>query len=135
AIVLFGVPATKDAAGSQASDPNGIAQLGLKEPRDELGESTVLISDLCPDEYTDHGHCGVLADDNEVDNDRTLDRDEEIALAQAEAGADIVAPSGMMDGQVAAIRDALADVCYPQSGIPAYAVKIASALYWPFVDA
>jgi len=135
AIVLFGVPATKDAAGSQASDPNGIAQLGLKELRDELGESTVLISDLCLDEYTDHGHCGVLADDNEVDNDRTLERYEEIALAQAEAGADIVAPSGMMDGQVAAIRDALDDGGYPQTGILAYAAKFASALYGPFRDA
>jgi len=135
ALVLFGVPSSKDAVGSQASDPNGIAQLGLKELRDELGDSTVLISDLCLDEYTDHGHCGVLSDDGEVDNDRTLERYEEIALAQAEAGADIVAPSGMMDGQVAAIRDALDDGGYPQTGILAYAAKFASALYGPFRDA
>jgi porphobilinogen synthase len=135
AIVLFGIPEEKDAAGSQASDPNGIAQLGLKELRDELGDSTVLISDLCLDEYTDHGHCGVLSDDGEVDNDRTLERYEEIALAQTEAGADIVAPSGMMDGQVAAIRDALDDGGYPQTGILAYAAKFASALYGPFRDA
>jgi len=94
-----------------------------------------LISDLCLDEYTDHGHCGVLSDDGEVDNDRTLERYEEIALAQAEAGADIVAPSGMMDGQVAAIRDALDDGGYPQTAILAYAAKFASAFYGPFRDA
>jgi porphobilinogen synthase len=135
AIVLFGVPSSKDAVGSQASDPNGIAQLGLKELRDELGDSTVLISDLCLDEYTDHGHCGLLSESGDVDNDRTLERYEEIAIAQAEAGADIVAPSGMMDGQVAAIRDALDDGGFPQTAILAYAAKFASALYGPFRDA
>jgi len=135
ALVLFGVPETKDAEGSQASDPDGIAQLALKELRDELGDSTVLISDLCLDEYTDHGHCGVVNDDGDVDNDRTLERYEEIALVQAEAGADVVAPSGMMDGQVAAIRDALDEGGYPQTAILAYAAKFASALYGPFRDA
>ncbi|MFL5767832.1 MAG: porphobilinogen synthase [Actinomycetota bacterium] len=136
AIVLFGVPQTKDAAGTQASSADGIAQLGLRELRDELGDSTVLISDLCLDEYTDHGHCGVLTEDgSDVDNDRTLERYEEIALAQAEAGADVVAPSGMMDGQVAAIRDALDDAGHAGVGILAYAAKFASALYGPFRDA
>jgi porphobilinogen synthase len=136
AIVLFGVPSEKDAVGSQASDPDGIAQLGLRELRDELGDSIVLISDLCLDEYTDHGHCGVLTSDGaEVDNDRTLERYEEIAIAQAEAGADLVAPSGMMDGQVAAIRDALDDGGHDHVGILAYAAKFASALYGPFRDA
>jgi porphobilinogen synthase len=135
ALVLFGVPSTKDAVGSQASEKEGIAQLGLKELRDELGESTVLISDLCLDEYTDQGHCGVLSDDGDVDNDRTLERYEEIAIAQAEAGADLVAPSGMMDGQVAAIRDALDDAGFDRTGILAYAAKFASALYGPFRDA
>jgi porphobilinogen synthase len=135
AIVLFGVPSSKDAVGSQASAADGIAQLGLKELRDELGDSTVLISDLCLDEYTDHGHCGVLTEDGEVDNDRTLERYEEIAIAQAEAGADLVAPSGMMDGQVAAIRDALDEGGFDQVAILAYAAKFASALYGPFRDA
>jgi porphobilinogen synthase len=135
AIVLFGVPSSKDAAGSQASDPNGIAQLGLKELREELGDGHLLISDLCLDEYTDHGHCGVLAEDGDVDNDRTLERYREIALAQAAAGADLVAPSGMMDGQVGAIRDALDSGGYQRTGILAYAAKFASAFYGPFRDA
>jgi porphobilinogen synthase len=136
AIVLFGVPSEKDAVGTQASDADGIAQLGLKELRDELGDSTVLISDLCLDEYTDHGHCGVLTSDgDDVDNDATLERYEEIAMAQAEAGADLVAPSGMMDGQVAAIRDALDEGGFENTGILAHAAKFASALYGPFRDA
>jgi porphobilinogen synthase len=136
AIVLFGVPSQKDAVGTQASAPDGIAQLGLRELRDELGDSTVLISDLCLDEYTDHGHCGVLTPDgDDVDNDATLERYEEIAIAQAEAGADLVAPSGMMDGQVAAIRDALDEGGFENTGILAYAAKFASALYGPFRDA
>jgi porphobilinogen synthase len=135
AIVLFGVPSSKDAAGSQASDPDGIAQLGLKELREELGDGHLLISDLCLDEYTDHGHCGVLAEDGDVDNDRTLERYREIALAQAAAGADLVAPSGMMDGQVGAIRDALDAGGYARTGILAYAAKFASAFYGPFRDA
>jgi porphobilinogen synthase len=135
AIVLFGVPASKDDVGSAASDPDGIAQLAIRELRAELGDDAVVISDLCLDEYTDHGHCGVLSDAGEVDNDRTLDRYREIAVAQAEAGADLVAPSGMMDGQVAAIRDALDGEGFDRTGILAYAAKFASALYGPFRDA
>ena len=132
---LFGVPARKDAEGSEAWNPDGISQRGLRALRDELGDDHVLISDLCLDEYTDHGHCGILAPDGSVDNDVTLDRYRRIAGAQAEAGADLVAPSGMMDGQVAAIRDALDDGGHQATGILAYAVKFASALYGPFRDA
>ncbi len=135
AFTLFGVPARKDAEGSEAWNPDGISQRGLRALRDELGEDHVLISDLCLDEYTDHGHCGVLAPDGSVDNDATLERYRRIAAAQAEAGADLVAPSGMMDGQVAAIRDALDDAGHVSTGILAYAVKFASALYGPFRDA
>jgi porphobilinogen synthase len=133
--VLFGIPARKDPVGSQASDPNGIAQRGLRALRAELGDDHVLIADLCLDEYTDHGHCGVLASDGNVDNDRTLDRYREIAIAQAEAGADLVAPSGMMDGQVAAIRAALDEAGRSDAGILAYAAKFASSFYGPFRDA
>jgi porphobilinogen synthase len=121
-LVLFGVPAEKDAQGTQAWSPDGIVQV-------------VLMADLCLDEYTDHGHCGVLDARGEVDNDPTLALYAKVALAQAEAGADIVAPSGMMDGQVAAIRSALDDDGYEQVGILAYAAKFASALYGPFRDA
>jgi porphobilinogen synthase len=135
AFMLFGVPARKDAEGTEAWNPDGISQRGLRALRDELGEDHVLISDLCLDEYTDHGHCGVLAPDGSVDNDATLDRYRRIATAQAEAGADMVAPSGMMDGQVAAIRDALDGAGHQATGILAYAVKFASALYGPFRDA
>jgi porphobilinogen synthase len=135
AFMLFGVPARKDAEGSEAWNPDGISQRGLRALRDELGEDHVLISDLCLDEYTDHGHCGVLAPDGSVDNDATLDRYRRIAAAQAEAGADLVAPSGMMDGQVAAIRDALDGAGHQATGILAYAVKFASALYGPFREA
>jgi porphobilinogen synthase len=103
-LVLFGVPAEKDAQGTQAWSPDGIVQVALSSLRDELGGQMVLMADLCLDEYTDHGHCGVLDARGEVDNDQTLALYAKVALAQAEAGADIVAPSGMMDGQVAAIR-------------------------------
>ena len=133
--VLFGIPARKDPLGSQASDPDGIAQRGLRALRAELGEDHVLIADLCLDEYTDHGHCGVLASDGSVDNDRTLERYREIAIVQAEAGADLVAPSGMMDGQVAAIRAALDAAGRSDAGILAYAAKFASSFYGPFRDA
>ena len=133
--VLFGVPARKDAEGSEAWNPDGIAQRGLRALRDELGEGHVLAADLCLDEYTDHGHCGVLAPDGSVDNDRTLDRYREIAVAQSRAGADLVAPSGMMDGQVAAIRDALDEDGRAETGILAYAAKFASAFYGPFREA
>ncbi len=135
AFVLFGVPARKDWEGSEAWNPSGIAQQGLRALRDELGPTHVLIADLCLDEYTDHGHCGVLAEDGSVDNDRTLERYRRIALAQAEAGADLVAPSGMMDGQVAAIRQALDDGGFSGTGILAYAAKFASSFYGPFREA
>jgi porphobilinogen synthase len=135
AFTLFGVPARKDEEGSEAWNPNGISQRGLRALREELSDDHVLISDLCLDEYTDHGHCGVLAPDGSVDNDATLERYRRIAAVQAEAGADLVAPSGMMDGQVAAIRDALDDGGHDTTGILAYAVKFASALYGPFRDA
>jgi porphobilinogen synthase len=135
AVTLFGVPSNKDAIGSGASDPEGIMQVALHRLRRELGDAVVLIPDLCLDEYTDHGHCGLLDSDGAVDNDATLVRYQAAALAQAEAGADLVAPSGMMDGQVAAIRDALDAAGHSQTGILAYSAKYASGLYGPFRDA
>jgi len=135
ALVLFGVPAQKDAEGSQAWSPDGIVQVALSSLRHELGNQMVLMADLCVDEYTDHGHCGVLDARGDVDNDPTLAIYGRVALAQAKAGADIVAPSGMMDGQVSAIRSALDEDGYEQVGILAYAAKFASALYGPFRDA
>jgi porphobilinogen synthase len=133
--VLFGIPERKDDQGSEAWNPVGIGQRGLQALREELGDQHVLIADLCLDEYTDHGHCGVLADDGSVDNDRTLELYRRIAVVQAHAGADLVAPSGMMDGQVAAIRQALDDAALTSTGILAYAAKFASAFYGPFRDA
>ncbi len=135
ALVLFGVPAAKDAVGSGASDPDGIVQVALRRLADELAGEMILIADLCLDEYTDHGHCGILDQGGEVDNDLTLARYAEVAVVQAEAGAQVVAPSGMMDGQVAAIRDALDSGGHPRTAILAYAAKYASALYGPFRDA
>jgi porphobilinogen synthase len=134
-LVLFGVPAAKDRTGSGAWDPRGIAQVALGELRAALGDELVLIADLCLDEYTDHGHCGVLDANREVDNDATLDLYGRVALAQAAAGAHIVAPSGMMDGQVGAIRAALDSEGRGDVAILAYAAKYASALYAPFRDA
>ena len=135
ALVLFGVPVHKDAEGSQAWAPDGIVQVALAALRQELGSEMVLIADLCLDEYTDHGHCGLLDDRGEVANDPTLALYARVALAQARAGADIVAPSGMMDGQVAAIRAALDGDGLHEVGILAYSAKFASALYGPFRDA
>jgi porphobilinogen synthase len=135
ALVLFGLPATKDAVGSEAWNPDGITQVALRALRDELGDGMVLIADLCLDEYTDHGHCGVLTSSGTVDNDATLELYSRVALAQAGAGADIVAPSGMMDGQVGAIRAALDEDGRSETAILAYAAKYASALYGPFRDA
>jgi porphobilinogen synthase len=135
AIVLFGVPSRKDAEGSGAWDPEGIVQLALTDLRTEVGDEVVLIADLCVDEYTDHGHCGVLTADGDVDNDATLHLYARAAVAQAHAGADITAPSGMMDGQVAAIRAALDTAGHERTAILAYAAKYASALYGPFRDA
>ena len=134
-VILFGVPAAKDAVGSGAWDPDGVVQLALRDLRDDVGDRVVLIADLCLDEYTDHGHCGVVRDDGTVDNDATLELYARTALAQAGAGADIVAPSGMMDGQVAAIRSALDGAGREETAILAYAAKYASALYGPFRDA
>jgi porphobilinogen synthase len=133
--MLFGIPQRKDAEGSEAWNPEGIAQQALRVLREELGEDHVVVADLCLDEYTDHGHCGVLAEDGRVDNDRTLDRYRRIALAQAEAGAQMVGPSGMMDGQVAAIREGLDEAGRDDVGIMAYAAKFASAFYGPFREA
>jgi porphobilinogen synthase len=135
AVVLFGVPQTKDETGSGAWDPDGIVPIALAALRGALGEQLVLVTDLCLDEYTSHGHCGVLAPDGTVDNDATLELYGRVAVAQAGAGADMVAPSGMMDGQVAAIRAALDRSGFSQVAILAYAAKYASALYGPFRDA
>jgi porphobilinogen synthase len=134
-LVLFGVPAVKDARGSAADDPQGILNLALGDLAAEVGDATVLMTDLCLDEYTDHGHCGLLTPAGEVDNDATLERYASIAAAQAAAGAHVVAPSGMMDGQVAAIRAALDQAGYPEVAICAYSAKYASAFYGPFRDA
>jgi porphobilinogen synthase len=134
-LILFGIPAVKDGRGSAADDPAGIVGLALRDLTAEVGHDTVLFADLCLCEYTDHGHCGVLADDYEVDNDATLERYAAIACAQAVAGAHVVAPSGMMDGQVGAIRTALDQAGYPDIAICAYSAKYASAFYGPFRDA
>jgi porphobilinogen synthase len=134
-LILFGVPTHRDATGTEAWNPDGIVQTALRALRDAVGDELVLMADLCLDEYTDHGHCGVLGPDGEVLNDPTLELYQRIALAQATAGADIVAPSGMMDGQVAAIRAALDGAGHDGAAILAYAAKYASALYGPFRDA
>ncbi len=135
AVILFGVPAAKSADGSAAWDPAGIAQLGLADIRDEVGDELVVMADLCLDEYTSSGHCGVQAADGTVDNDATLELYARVAVAQAEAGAGVVAPSGMMDGQVAAIRAALDSAGFEATAILAYAAKFASPLYGPFREA
>lgn len=135
AVILFGVPEHKDAEGSGASDPDGIVQVALKDLRDAYGDRVVVMADLCLDEYTDHGHCGLLTPSGAVDNDATLERYAEVAIAQAEAGVDVCAPSGMMDGQVLAIRDALDEESNEHVAILAYAAKYASALYGPFREA
>jgi len=135
AVILFGVPVAKDAEGSGAWDPTGIAQVGLTAIRDEVGDDLVVMADLCLDEYTDHGHCGVLGPDGSVDNDATLALYARVAVAQAGAGAGVVSPSGMMDGQVGAIRSALDAAGHTSTAILAYAAKFASPLYGPFRDA
>jgi len=135
AFMLFGVPEHKDPEGSEAWNPEGIGQKGLRVMREELGDDHVIMSDLCLDEYTDHGHCGVLDAEGNVDNDRTVELYRRIALAQADAGAQMVGPSGMMDGQVEAIRDALDVSGFEKVGIIAYAAKFASAFYGPFREA
>jgi porphobilinogen synthase len=135
AVILFGIPAGKDVEGSGAWDPDGIVQVALRDLRGDMGDDLVLMADLCLDEYTDHGHCGIVDDRGNVDNDATIDLYAQVAQAQAAAGADVVAPSGMMDGQVAAIRDALDEDEFSEVAILAYAAKYASALYGPFRDA
>jgi porphobilinogen synthase len=135
ALILFGVPARKDAEGSGAWDPDGIVQVALGQLRAEFGDELILVADLCLDEYTDHGHCGVLDEHGRVRNDATLALYARAAQAQARAGAHIVAPSGMMDGQVAAIRSALDADGFGDIPILAYAAKFASALYGPFREA
>ena len=135
AVVLFGVPERKDHVGSEAWNPDGIVQVALADLRSDLGDEVALIADLCMDEYTDHGHCGLLDGRGDVENDATLEVYARIALAQAAAGADIVAPSGMMDGQVGAIRAALDGSGFEQTAILAYSAKYATALYGPFRDA
>ena len=134
-VILFGVPEHKDAIGSGAFDPDGIVQLALDDLRGDLGDGIVVMADLCVDEYTDHGHCGIVATDGRVDNDATLEVYARAAVAQAAAGAQVVAPSGMMDGQVAAIRGALDSAGFSEVAIMAYSAKYASALYGPFRDA
>lgn len=134
-VMLFGIPEHKDATGSSSCATNGIAQVALEQLRADVGDDVVLISDLCVDEYTDHGHCGIIDEHGNVDNDSTLELYAAAAVAQADAGAHMVAPSGMMDGQVAAIRSALDGAGHSNIPIMAYASKYASGLYGPFREA
>ena len=134
-VILFGVPEHKDEVGSGAYDPKGIVQVALRRLREEVGDDVVLMADLCVDEYTSHGHCGIVGAHGDVDNDATLEIYCQAAIAQANAGAHVVAPSGMMDGQVGAIRGALDDAGHTEVAIMAYSAKYASALYGPFRDA
>ena len=134
-VIIFGIPKSKDEFGSEAWNPDGIVQVALKDLKESFGEEMTLIADLCVDEYTSHGHCGVLSSAGIVDNDATLEIYNQIALAQAEAGADVCAPSGMMDGQVASIRGALNSGGHIDTIILAYSAKYASSLYGPFRDA
>jgi porphobilinogen synthase len=133
-VLLFGIPEHKDARGSESHNPEGILQQGLRAVKDELGDDFVVVADLCLCEYTDHGHCGLISGED-VDNDSTLDVYGRIAVSQAAAGADVVAPSGMMDGQVAAIRAALDDANHPNMPVLAYSAKYASSFYGPFRQA
>jgi porphobilinogen synthase len=134
-VMVFGIPEHKDATGSASCASNGIAQVALEQLRADIGDDMVLIADLCVDEYTDHGHCGIIDEHGSVDNDATLELYAAAAVAQANAGAHMVAPSGMMDGQVAAIRTALDDAGHINIPIMAYASKYASGLYGPFREA
>ena len=134
-VMLFAVPEHKDAVGSAGTDPDGILQRAVRAVVAEVGDETVVMSDLCLDEFTDHGHCGVLAPDGSVDNDATLARYAEMAVVQAEAGVHLVGPSGMMDGQVGAVRAALDAAGRTDVGVLAYSAKYASGFYGPFRDA
>ncbi|GGK99433.1 delta-aminolevulinic acid dehydratase [Sphaerisporangium melleum] len=134
-LILFGVPAVKDARGSAADDPDGVVQKAVADLRADLGDALTIMTDTCLDEFTDHGHCGVLTPDGEVDNDATLERYASAAVAQARAGSQVIAPSGMMDGQVGAIRAALDADGFSHIPILAYSAKYASAFYGPFREA
>ncbi|GGP12461.1 porphobilinogen synthase [Nonomuraea glycinis] len=134
-VILFGIPAVKDARGSAADDPDGILQVALRDVRAEVGDAVVVMADTCLDEFTDHGHCGILTESGDVDNDLTLERYASIAVAQATAGSQMIAPSGMMDGQVGVIRAALDAAGFADLPILAYSAKYASAFYGPFRDA
>src|SRR5215204_4163794 len=134
-VMIFGIPAHKDARGSAAVDPEGILSVALGAVREEVGDDCLVMSDICLDEFTDHGHCGVLASSGAVDNDATVEIYAQIAVMHAQAGAHVVAPSGMMDGQVGAIRAALDAAGHPELPILAYSAKYASAFYGPFRDA
>jgi porphobilinogen synthase len=134
-VMIFGVPVTKDAVGSGATDPDGVLNAALRDLRSELGDDSVIMADTCLDEFTDHGHCGVLTPDGRVDNDATLEVYAEMAVAQASAGAHVVGPSGMMDGQIGVIREALDSAGYLDTNILAYSAKYASAFFGPFRDA
>jgi len=134
-VMLYGIPESKDAVGSGGIDPSGILNLAITDVVAEVGDALTVMSDLCLDEFTDHGHCGVLTPDGRVDNDRTLEAYAEMALAQADAGVDMVGPSGMMDGQVAAVRGALDAAGHTDVAILAYSAKYASSFYGPFREA
>ncbi|MFD7410051.1 porphobilinogen synthase [Kitasatospora purpeofusca] len=134
-VMLFGVPETQDATGTEGTNPDGILQQAIRDVVAEVGDSLVVMSDLCLDEYTDHGHCGVLAADGSVDNDATLERYAEMARVQADAGVHLVGPSGMMDGQIRVVRRALDEAGHQDVGILAYTAKYASAFYGPFREA
>ena len=134
-LILFGIPSDKDAVGSQADAADGVVNKALQQLRADVGEDLVLMADLCLCEYTDHGHCGLVTPAGVVDNDPTLDRYAAVAVAQAQAGAHVIAPSGMMDGQVAAIRRALDGAAYTETPVLAYAAKYASGFYGPFREA
>ncbi len=134
-IMLFGIPAERDAVGSAGTDPNGILNRGIAAVREEVGDELVIMSDVCLDEFTDHGHCGVLDENGVVDNDATLEIYGRMAVEQARAGAHVLGPSGMMDGQIAVIRHALDTAGYQDVSLFAYAAKYASAFYGPFREA
>ncbi|WP_203660787.1 porphobilinogen synthase [Actinocatenispora rupis] len=134
-VMLYGIPLRKDEVGSGGTDPDGILNVALRDVAHEVGDATVIMSDLCLDEFTSHGHCGVLAADGTVDNDATLARYAEMAVVQADAGVHLVGPSGMMDGQVGVVREALDEAGHTDVGILAYAAKYASAFFGPFRDA
>lgn len=134
-IMLFGIPLEYDERGSQADDPNGILNVAVRRVKDAVGDRTVVMTDLCLDEFTSHGHCGVLDEHGDVDNDATLERYASMAVAQARAGSDVLGLSGMMDGQVGAVREALDEAGFTNTVIMAYTAKYASAFYGPFREA